>query len=357
MIDEAYMKRCFDLAKCGVGNVAPNPMVGAVLVFDDKIIGEGYHRKCGGPHAEVNAIASVRRPELLKRSVLYVNLEPCSHYGKTPPCANLIIEKNIPEVVIANVDPFPEVSGRGVNMLRAHGVKVTEGVLAEEGWNLNRRFFTFHTQRRPYVILKWAQSADGFIDKIRSSAAEPPVVISNSMTSVLVHKLRSEESAILVATHTALLDNPSLTSRGWNGKNPVRILLDRDLSVPAGYRLYDGASRTLVFTEKELGEKSPNVECVVLPFDGPNRTLKIDSLLSELYRLNIQSLVVEGGSALHRSFLDADLWDEMRVETALEMKLGKGVEAPNLCGTLVSEKILGGHVVQWLRRDSQSCMV
>ena len=350
MIDEAYMRRCFDLAKCGIGNVAPNPMVGAVLVFDDRIIGEGYHRKCGEAHAEVNAIASVSKPELLKRATLYVNLEPCSHYGKTPPCAKLIIEKDIPEVVVANSDPFPEMSGRGIQMLRSHGIKVTTGVLEKEGWNLNRRFFTFHTQKRPYIILKWAQSADGFMDVKRESAAQPPIVISNGITSIMQHKLRSEEAGIMVATNTALLDNPSLTARNWDGcRNPVRILIDRDLKVPMSFKLYDGASRTLIFTETEPLVKSPNVEYVVLSFDGPNRTLKIDELLSALYQKSVQSVIVEGGAALLHSFMESGLWDEMRIETALEMKLKDGVEAPKPCGTLVSEKLIGGHVIQWMR--------
>ncbi len=349
MIEEKYMWRCFELARRGKGNVAPNPMVGAVIVCDGKIIGEGYHRKCGEAHAEVNAVASVRDPELLKRSVIYVSLEPCSHYGKTPPCANLILDKGIPEVVVANVDPFPEVSGRGIRLLRDHGVKVTEGLLAEQGWELNRRFFTFHTKKRPYVILKWAQSADSFLDVCRDSADVPPLLISNPQSAILVHKLRSEESAILVGTRTALLDNPSLTVRHWAGRNPVRILLDRTLKVPQNYKLYDGTARTVVLTQKKPLISHPAVEYREVEFDAEGRVV-VASLLSSLYELNLQSVIVEGGAALLRSFLESNLWDEMRVETAMDLVVKSGVEAPSLAGTLVEERFVGGHSLQ-VRRN------
>lgn len=349
MIEEKYMRRCFELALRGIGNAAPNPMVGAVIVCDGKIIGEGYHRKCGQAHAEVNALASVKDPELLKRSVMYVSLEPCSHYGKTPPCANLIIEKGIPEVVVANVDPFPEVSGRGIRLLREHGVKVTEGILADEGWELNRRFFTFHTKKRPYVILKWAQSADGFMDGNRTSISQSPLHISNTGTSLLVHKLRAEESAILVGTRTALMDNPSLTVRNWAGRNPVRLLVDRTLKVPQDYHLYNDEARTIVLTQKAPVEKHPLVEYVEIEFDADGKA-DLASLLDALYRLNLQSVIVEGGASLLHSFLETGVWDEMRVETAPEIVVKAGVAAPPVAGTLVEERIIGGHSLQ-VRRN------
>lgn len=349
MVEEKYMRRCFELAQRGIGNAAPNPMVGAVIVCDGKVIGEGYHRKCGEAHAEVNAIASVKNPELLKRSVMYVSLEPCSHYGKTPPCAKLILEKGIPEVIVANVDPFPEVSGRGIRMLREQGVKVQEGVLADEGWELNRRFFTFHTRKRPYVILKWAQSGDGFMDALRISAAEPPLHISNDQTALFAHKLRAEESAILVGTETAMLDNPSLTVRHWSGRNPVRVLLDRSLRVPQNYHIYDGTARTVVLTERLPDAPHPQVEYVTVAFDASGRA-SIPSVLDALYRLNLQSLIVEGGAALHRSFIEADLWDEMRIETAPELVVSQGVSAPAPKGRVVEKHTFGGHWVEVRRR-------
>ncbi|MCQ2217011.1 MAG: bifunctional diaminohydroxyphosphoribosylaminopyrimidine deaminase/5-amino-6-(5-phosphoribosylamino)uracil reductase RibD [Paludibacteraceae bacterium] len=349
MVEEKYMQRCFELAQRGIGNAAPNPMVGAVIVCDGKIIGEGYHRKCGEAHAEVNAVASVKNPELLKRSVMYVSLEPCSHYGKTPPCANLILEKGIPEVVVANVDPFPEVSGRGIRLLREHGVKVTEGVMAEQGWELNRRFFTFHTKKRPYVILKWAQSADGYMDAYRDSAVVTPLRISNTQTSLLSHKLRAEESAIMVGTRTAILDNPSLTVRNWSGRNPVRILLDRALRVPQNYKLYDGQARTIVLSGSDPISPHPMVEYHKVKFDA-NGKAELSSLLEVLYQLQLQSVIVEGGAAMHRSFIEANLWDEMRVEINTQLMVKNGVEAPTALGTLVEEHDFNGHLLQ-VRRN------
>ena len=242
-VEEKYMARCIELAKGGRGNVSPNPMVGAVVVHKGRIIGEGFHRKCGEAHAEVNAIASVKDESLLKDSTIYVSLEPCSHYGKTPPCAELIIRKGIPRVVVGCLDPFPEVSGRGVRMLREAGVEVVTDVMEEEARALNKAFMTLQTKGRPYIILKWAQSEDGFIDRLRMDVLEPVTV---------VHKLRSEVAAIMVGTRTALLDNPSLNVRHWSGNSPVRVVLDRRLVIPDSYRLLDGSLRTLIFTEKEV---------------------------------------------------------------------------------------------------------
>ena len=239
-VENKYMARCISLARNGIGNVAPNPMVGAVIVHQGKIIGEGYHRKYGEAHAEVNAIASVRDESLLKEATIYVSLEPCSHYGKTPPCAELIIKKQIPRVVIGCLDPFPEVSGRGVRMLCEAGVEVVTGVMEEEARELNRVFMTFQEKRRPYIYLKWAQSADGFMDRLRTNNSLPAVVLSSSETLRRVHHLRANVAAIMVGTQTALLDNPSLTVRHWAGKSPVRVVLDRTLRIPPHYHLLDG---------------------------------------------------------------------------------------------------------------------
>lgn len=330
MEDYKYMRRCFELAQKGIGHVAPNPMVGAVIVHNNEIIGEGYHMKWGGPHAEVNAVASVKDQALLKESKMYVSLEPCSHYGKTPPCAKLILEKGIPEVIVANGDPFPEVAGRGIRMLREGGVKVTTGVLEEEGWIVNRRFFTFHQKQRPFVILKWAQSEDGFMDIFRTKE-EPAYHFSNEFTQRISHQLRANEAAILVGTQTALMDNPSLTVRHCEGENPIRILLDRQLRVPSHYNIYNGEAPTLVFTEKEA-PMSNQAEFVSKAF--PNGELPIDILLTELYDRKIQSVIVEGGSKILHAFLQCGLWDEMHVEVVNGLKLKQGVVAPPQQGVL-----------------------
>ena len=247
-ISGLYMARCLELAGRGRGNVAPNPMVGAVIVCDDRIIGEGFHRCYGEAHAEVNAIASVEDESMLRNSTLYVNLEPCSHHGKTPPCAGLIINKGIPRVVVACVDPYPEVAGRGIKMLREAGVDVVVGAMEREAMELNRYFFTAHKKHRPYIILKWAQSSDGFIDKLRKDVSQKPAQLSTHMTHMMVHKLRSEVQSIMVGTNTAILDNPSLTVRYWSGKSPVRALIDRNLRVPESCRLFDETQQTIVYT-------------------------------------------------------------------------------------------------------------
>jgi len=244
---QLFMQRCLDLALLGIGDVAPNPMVGCVIVHEGIVIGEGYHEKYGGPHAEVNAILSVKNPELLAHSTLYVSLEPCAHFGKTPPCSDLIIKNQIPKVVIGTVDPFAEVSGKGIERMRKSGIEVEVGVLEKKCRNLNRRFFTFHEKKRPYIILKWAQTLDGFIDTDRTET-QHPTWITNALSKRLVHKQRSEESAILIGTNTAEYDNPALTVREWTGSQPIRMVIDRLGRLDSSLQIFDGIVPTWVFT-------------------------------------------------------------------------------------------------------------
>lgn len=318
--DEKYIRRCIELASNGLCNAAPNPMVGAVIVHNGKIIGEGYHAKCGEGHAEVNAIRSVKDETLLKEATIYVSLEPCSHYGKTPPCADLIISKGIPKVVVGCIDPFSQVSGRGIRKLREAGIDVTVGVLEEECKNLIRRFVTFNTQKRPYITLKWAESADGYIDINRENGS--PVVLSTPVTSMYVHKQRAEHKAILVGWRTALLDNPSLTTRNWYGKNPLRLVIDRNLSLPSNLRLFDHSTPTIVFTAEERVNEE-NMEYITIDYS----TDILPQILNVLYERKIQSLLVEGGTTLLQSFIDSGVWDEMFVEHS-EIVLGEGVKSP-----------------------------
>lgn len=318
--DEKYIHRCIELASNGLCNAAPNPMVGAVIVHNGKIIGEGYHARCGEGHAEVNAIRSVKDESLLKESTIYVSLEPCSHYGKTPPCADLIISKGIPRVVVGCIDPFSQVSGRGIQKLRDAGIDVTVGVLEDECKNLIRRFVTFNTRKRPYITLKWAESADGFIDINRENGS--PVVMSTPITSMYVHKQRAEHKAILVGRKTALLDNPSLTTRNWYGANPLRLVIDRTLSLPSNLRLFDHTTPTLVFTEREKTAEE-NLEYITLDFSKDI----LPQILTVLYERKIQSLLVEGGTTLLQSFIDTELWDEIFVEHSAKV-LGEGVKSP-----------------------------
>lgn len=322
MEEEKYMQRCIELALNGLCNVSPNPMVGAVLVCDGRIIGEGYHIRSGHAHAEVNAICSVKDESLLKRSTIYVSLEPCSHYGKTPPCADLIIEKQIPRVVIGCQDPFSKVAGRGIQKLRDAGCEVIVGVLESECSELIHQFITHHTLHRPYIILKWAESADHFIDISRTGGN--PMILSSSLTSMLVHKKRAESDAIMVGTRTAMLDNPSLTVRHWYGQNPIRVVLDKKLSLPSSLRLFDGNVRTLVFTAQSRPNKK-NLEYITLNYEEE----LLPQIMDQLYQRNIQALMVEGGSYLLQSLLDAGLWDEAFIEKC-DQKLQTGVKAPEI---------------------------
>jgi diaminohydroxyphosphoribosylaminopyrimidine deaminase/5-amino-6-(5-phosphoribosylamino)uracil reductase len=319
------MKRCLNLAGQGLGYTAPNPMVGSVIVHNGTIVGEGYHRVYGGPHAEVNAVAAVKDKSVLEASTLYVNLEPCSHSGKTPPCADMIIGAGIPEVVIGTTDPNPLVSGNGIRKLRQAGVKVISGVLQDDCQIINRRFFTFHGQKRPYIVLKWAQSDDGYIDVLRGSPGIlHPTWISNEISRLLVHKWRSEEQSILVGTQTALLDNPRLNVREWPGNSPLRMVLDRNLRLPKTLHLFDNSMPTIVFNAVKEGHED-QTRYVRLDFTGN----VLMPLLNFLFDQGIQSVLVEGGQKLINSFIMGNLWDEARVFTGRK-HFGAGVHAPEI---------------------------
>ena len=337
--DELFMTRAYTLALGGKFHAAPNPMVGAVIVHDGKIIGEGFHRRCGQAHAEVNAIASVKDQALLPQSTLYVTLEPCSHYGKTPPCADLIIEKKIKRVVVGCTDPFEKVHGNGIKKLLEAGIDVTTGVLREKCEKLNAPFITFHTRKRPYITLKWAQSADGFI----GSDNNERLSISTPFTQMLVHRMRAYNSAIMVGSVTAKLDNPSLTTRLWPGKSPLRVVTDRHLKLPQSLNLFDGTSPTLVFTTKKDCPEWKNVEFITID----EKDYGIPAFLNILYEKGCQTLLVEGGSRLLQSFIDAGTWDKAPIETRLSMLAGNGTPAPQLHdATLIAGKQCFGSEVR-----------
>ena len=330
---QIFMQRCLELALLGMGDVAPNPMVGCVIVCDGIIIGEGYHEKIGGPHAEVNAIRSVKNPELLEKSTLYVSLEPCAHHGRTPPCADLIIENRIPHVVVGTVDPFATVAGKGIERMETAGIELEVGLLEAECRNLNRRFFTFHEKKRPYILLKWAQTLDGFIDTDRTEI-QHPTWITNALSKRLVHKQRSEESAILIGTNTAEFDNPALTVREWTGNQPIRLVIDRTGRLDPALHIFDDNAPTWIFTSL-MKQKTGNREYITLDFDQDI----LPQMLSELYQRNILSLVVEGGGILLNSFLQDGLWDEAFVYTGNQF-FGKGVAAPLISGETIGYEIL-----------------
>jgi diaminohydroxyphosphoribosylaminopyrimidine deaminase/5-amino-6-(5-phosphoribosylamino)uracil reductase len=323
------MHRCLELAQLGLGYVAPNPMVGAVLVYNDTIIGEGYHQQYGGPHAEVNCINSVSQANTINisKSTLYVSLEPCSHFGKTPPCADLIIKNKIPSVVIACTDLYKEVAGKGIQKLKDAGINVVVGILEKEAQELNKRFFTFHQRNRPFIILKWAQSADGKIAKEDFSS----VAISNDQTNKLMHRWRSEESSILVGTNTALHDDPSLTNRHWQGPNPIRLVIDKKLKLPATLNLFDQKVKTIVFNTIKQKEQENLFYCKINDEED-----FLDQMLNALFQLNIQSVFVEGGTKLLQSFIDKNLWDEVIVITNEQLNIGNGIAAPQF----ISPKLL-----------------
>ncbi len=331
-IHEKYIKRCIELAQNGLGTTYPNPMVGSVIVHNNKIIGEGWHRKAGEPHAEVNAINSVKNEELLKHSEIYVSLEPCSHYGKTPPCSDLIIARGIKTVIIGTMDPFAKVAGRGIKKLLDAGCKVKVGVLEKDCLELNKRFFTFHKKHRPYIILKWAQTKDGFIAPEKRNDKRP-VWITNKYSGQMVHKWRSEEAAILVGTNTVLQDNPSLNVRKWTGHDPVRIIIDKELKTPNDFSILDGNQKTIVICKS----KPKNPEVGGLSYEQIDFSDNISKQLCEvLYNQGLQSVIIEGGSHTLQQFIDAGLWDEARIFTG-SSEFKKGVGAPGIQGKLVSE--------------------
>lgn len=321
-IHEKYINRCIEIAKNGLGYTRPNPMVGCVIVYENTIIGEGFTSPYGGHHAEVNAISSVKDKPLLKKSTLYVTLEPCSHFGKTPPCSNHIIEHQIPKVVIGTLDTNSKVSGKGVEALIAAGCEVIVGILENECKIHHKRFFTFHNKQRPYIILKWAETLDGFIAALNNHE-QKPFWISNSFSRQLVHKWRSEEHAILVGANTVLADNPSLTVRDWTGQNPIRIVLDWDGNLPKDRAIFNNASETVIITKNDM-VYSKDIASQVCSF---------------LYEKEIQSVIIEGGSKTLQSFIDEKLWDEARVFTG-KMTLNQGVKAPKLKGKLISERMI-----------------
>jgi diaminohydroxyphosphoribosylaminopyrimidine deaminase / 5-amino-6-(5-phosphoribosylamino)uracil reductase len=330
-IDERYMHRCLELAILGSGNVTPNPMVGAVLVHEGRIIGEGYHRKYGEAHAEVNCINSVANEDmhLIPRSALYVSLEPCAHFGKTPPCADLIVKHEIPKVVIGTRDPFKDVNGKGIEKLKAAGIEATCGVLEKECLDVNKRFFTFHTHHRPYIILKWAQTADG---KIGSGTAER-LMISNEYTNRLVHKWRSEEASILIGTNTALNDDPSLNVRSWKGNDPVRLIIDINLRLPSTLQVFDKGQRTIVFNRMRHEEGD-----TLSYYQVTSDVSIVHQVLKACYQLNIPSILVEGGAKLLQSFIDNNSWDETRVITNTVINAGTGLTAPILSNAIEIQK-------------------
>ncbi len=324
---ETYIKRCLQIAKNGLGSTRPNPMVGCVIVRDNKIIGEGFTSAYGGNHAEVNAINSVKDKSLLKDATLYVTLEPCSHYGKTPPCSDLIIEYGIPNVIVGCVDDNDKVAGKGVEKLKNAGCKVIVGVLENECKEHHKRFFTFHNKKRPYIILKWAETMDGFIAP-KTKDELKPVWITNKTSRQLVHKWRAEEQAILVGSNTVLQDNPSLTVRDWTGQNPVRIVLDDDNILPKDLNVFIDEAETIVINSK----------------------LEAKQICDVLHKDNINSVIIEGGAQTLQTFIDANLWDEARVFTGSN-NFKEGLKAPKLSGKLISEQSIDKDTLKFYIND------
>ena len=333
-IHEKYIKRCIELAKNGLGTTYPNPLVGSVIVYNNEIIGEGWHQKAGEPHAEVNAIHSVKDKSLLSKATIYVSLEPCSHFGKTPPCCDLIIANKIPNVVIGTIDPFAKVAGNGIKKLLEAGKKVTIGILEDECNELNKRFFTFHTKKRPYIILKWAGSQDGFIAPLQREKKEP-VWITNEFSRQLVHKWRSEEQAILVGTNTVLEDNPSLTVRNWTGNNPIRIVLDQKKRIPKESPIFDTQANTLLISKDTINFKNA-IASEIADF---------------LFKNEIQSVIIEGGRQTLQTFIDANIWDEARVFKGAKA-LKNGIKAPLITSVNAKkEQLLDDQLLTFLNYD------
>jgi len=338
--DELFMQRALELAMLGVGNVSPNPRVGCVIVHNNKIIGEGWHKKYGEAHAEVNAINSVEDKSLLKESTVYVNLEPCSHFGKTPPCADLLIEHQVKKVIVANVDSNPLVGGNGIKKLKEAGIEIAIGVLEQEARELNKRFFTSIEKQRPYIILKWAQTSDGFIAQKNYESKW----ISNELSRQLVHQWRSEEDAILVGTKTASHDNPSLTVRDWSGRNPTRIVIDRFLRLNSHLHLFNKKVKTICYNVLKHEEHN---DLLFVRLDEHNF---INALMNDLVKQKIQSIIIEGGAQTLQTFIDAKLWDEVRVFTS-QRTFGEGISAPTFHGQFFSERMIDDNRLEIFYRN------
>lgn len=335
--DEMYMKRCFELAKRALGNTYPNPLVGAVIVYQDRIIGEGFHHQAGQPHAEVNAIRMVADTTLLKSSTLYVNLEPCAHFGKTPPCADLIISCGIPRVVISNLDPFEKVAGKGIERMNAAGIIVETGVLQMQGEQLNKRFFTFIQNKRPYVVLKWAQSRDGFMDISREQGQLGSFQITGIESRRLVHKWRTEEQAILVGYNTIVNDNPLLNARLFSGKSPIKVILDPKAKLTTNHHFFTEDPKSIVISDEQHKTATND-----LPFRVFTDLTKdsVKAILDVLYENNIHSVLVEGGAFTLQQFISASLWDEVRLFTG-NIFMVKGMPSPSLSRTPSKTETVG----------------
>ncbi|AWM12900.1 bifunctional diaminohydroxyphosphoribosylaminopyrimidine deaminase/5-amino-6-(5-phosphoribosylamino)uracil reductase RibD [Flavobacterium sediminis] len=343
---EKYMHRALQLAKNGLGTTYPNPMVGSVIVHHGKIIGEGWHKRSGEPHAEVNAVNSVKDKSLLKEATIYVTLEPCSHFGKTPPCCDLIIAKEIPNVVVGTIDPFAKVAGTGIQKLKEAGKNVTVGVLEKECKELNKRFFTFHEKKRPYIILKWAESNDGFIAPLTKDSNRP-VWITNQYSRQLVHKWRTEEQSILVGTQTVLDDNPVLNARDFFGNNPTRIILDRQGKIPESSAVKNGIQKSIIYSDTIFLTKNNTISHKKAIFD----THFLDFLVSDLHQEGLQSIIIEGGAKTLQSFIDKDLWDEARVFIG-NISLKNGITAPKIHRFPISiENVQGNQLKQYKNYD------
>lgn len=344
---EKFMKRCLQLASKGLGQTYPNPLVGSVVVYKGRIIGEGWHKKAGGPHAEVNAINSVADTSLLPKATLYVNLEPCSHHGKTPPCADLIISSAIKNVVVGCLDPNPKVAGNGIKKLRAAGCEVTVGVLASEAKWINRRFITSHSKQRPYIILKWAASKDGFLSPAHRDS-QSPVWITNKTSRQLVHKWRSEEQAILVGINTVLADNPSLTTRLVAGNSPHRFVIDPTAKVPQDYAVLNNQAPTTILSRVDRPEHIPkNVAWLTTPNSF------LGGALDTAYKQKLQSIIIEGGAYTLQRFIENNLWDEARIFTG-QIAFNQGVSAPKINGSLIEKQHIDGDVLSVLTPNTEN---
>lgn len=348
-IHEKYIRRCIELAKNGLGTTYPNPLVGSVIVYENKIIGEGWHKKSGEPHAEVNAINSVKDKSLLKKATIYVSLEPCSHFGKTPPCCDLIVENEIPNVFIGTVDPNIKVAGNGIKKLIEAGANVTIGILENECNELNKRFFTFHQKKRPYVILKWAETQDGFIAPFLRQAQDDikkrePVWITNPYSRQLVHKWRTEEQAILVGTQTVIDDNPKLNVRDWTGNNPIRVVLDQNNRIPKDSHVFDNQVKTIVFCKSVATIEKENTVFEVIDFEQN----LVQQLLRVLYQHQIQSIIIEGGRQTLQTFIDENLWDEARIFVG-KTQFETGTKAPIIAKKNLEKHSIGSDVLVIVR--------